>query len=377
MINQKEVKLEMLKRWGNLDEVNKILDQGEFSDDQKRDHLAETYLHNLMRFTICDDLEYVNMWESSLDKLLAVAEVDSFLETTTNWDLLTRFISAIGDQMELFVYSPPMETYCPISLLRVLNHEPLKASIKRGINDPNLDAAIKRTVKRTYQIMFSSDITDEYFPEYYPMLQQFQEYIEPFTAVVLAASMLEDAITDSIGLDYHRGLLTHAIPLLEELTNEETVAVVIYTECKGDDYYELCIKDGVVKRPTRDIDSAEEQRMKEIRQEDRKQLFPYEGQEYINELNEAVTNGDDFSGKFGIWFENGSMGYLARAVEEHSDKYGADNARNVLGVTFTKLIQKRDWTSLTQLIDLPSELIDTEKPELAGLVEAYKLCTEF
>lgn len=372
-----EIKFELLKRWGNVKEVNRILSQQETPEEERVNPLSEAYLHDIIRNVLgvrSQRTGYENMREDGLDNLLNVKEVNQFLEVSNDWDILTEFVAGLGDQFEEYVANPPMETYVPMYLLRLLNYNPLVEAIRKGAEEnPNLRSALKRTIKRGYQIIFSRDIDDDMFAEYNPMLARWNGFIDPFEAVVLAAGELSHCFYETDEIEYQRNKIEKAVPVLVELTDEQTVALALYVASDNSEGYRALVDLGITQDGSEIDDSDKETKINDIRKKDHHDIYPFAGISQTDELEEALASGEDFSERFGDWFKDESMGYIFRASSEHGERYDHEKARQSLGVAIADSVKEEDWDKLKWVIEFPSDLIDDKNPNLTSLVEAYNL----
>lgn len=408
-----QLTFELLKRFGNVDEVRIILAQQDIPFDQRKAHEVEAYLHGLMRYPIGarEDMGGYRDIGGGLDKFLDYIEVSAYFANTKDWSVLTEFINSIGDQFELYVTNPPCETYDPLSLFEMLKDGSLVGSMRRGIKeDSAFKQALERTVKRGYQIAFSHDIGNDMFSIYYPMLETLNEFIDPFEAVVLATEKIlrlfcidnkEDEENEDAG--GHKKFFEVAIPALVKLTDEETVAQAIYLAVDKNykhniEDYDFAVKRGYIKDGANIVNPEREQRIKEIMARDQKELYPFKGtgRKRVDELGEALKSGQDFSEKFGDWFKRGKMGYLCYLMESGesvgylmvnaegksesyaSEKrpYNLEKAKVSLGAGIAEVLQQQDWDKLKWVLRFPEEFIDRNNPDIACLVDAYDLTME-
>lgn len=355
-MDNKNIKFELLKYWGNIKEIVNLTNQQKMPAEQKTNHIAETYLYWVMNEVIWQD-RYQNVRDDWLDDLLHPKEVRKFLRTTNNWKILTDFVTEIGDVLEEYVgMCPPMESYTPLPLLRILNNKQLSNAIIRGSQkSKTLKTAAKRTLKRGRQILFTNDIESDMFSEYYPMLKQYESFTKQTleTVVIISHELCnrleekENVKKEGIGIggrNYEREFLELALSALYKLDSDNT-DLVLYQMNKNRKGYKALVEEGIIKKPTA-IDNRKTKRIKAILEKDHKETYPYWDNPRVDELQKAIEQKQDFSEKFGDWFKNGNMNYIFGALEFYRDKYDSNKARQSLGNAIAESIKAEDWDKL-------------------------------
>ena len=363
------ITLDLLITSGNPKGVEVFTQQHQLPDEQKKKALAEASIISAVQ-CMAEEADG-GIDGQRFQEYFDQQHIAEYLAVTTNTPLLEKIVEVLYAGT-----NASMEAYAQITAVDVLRVPALATALRSNLAVPSLEAKMRKLIRSSYAVVFSSSNIDaETVNRYFPIINQWKDLVNHFEVAQQTLNSLagDDSLDAYLKEDYNREFFATALDKLIELTNRPTISRIMHEQFGESQAYCNLVAEGKIEGV---VPTPRQQASAEVE----KAIAAYENNRWVSDhdlehLSQQLKGKgkEVLSHKLTEWFVGSKTNHALALTRYEYQLYDSVIAERELTSCLISLCSAKNINTLLKAFELPEQLINFSRPELAQFAEAYKI----